>query len=298
MKVRVAKPFGYCHGVKRAINRAIKTKESHPETPVYVYGNLVHNAFVREVLQDFGIFTLSRDVDFATLPKGVMITTAHGISHSKIAQIKANGFLHVDATCPLVYKSFDSIKSAVDNQKFVLYLGNKNHPEAIAAYAINPSKIFIFEQLDDLKNLDYSKEYVLTNQTTIRHEDLEKYFIYLLNNKYKVDLLDEICDATKSRQSALKDALLSDYYDIVFIVGDPTSNNSRQLFQIAKDLNDCVYFITSYLEIQTSWLINKTSALISSGASTPNLLVEQVVHFLKGGNMQDLVITKKSLIQK
>ena len=293
MQVHIVKPFGYCQGVKQAINLAIQTRKDNPNVPVYTYGNLVHNAYVRDVLSSHMIQTLDRHIDFSTLKLGYMLTTAHGISEEIIRKIKAHGFTHIDATCPLVYKSFNAIKEAISEQKIVLYFGNKKHPEAIAALSIDPHKVFIFERLDDLKNLDYQKEYVLTNQTTIRHEELEKYYLYLLNLKYKVDLVDEVCNATKIRQSTLSEALQNDFYDVVFVVGDPSSNNSRQLYQIARDLNDNSHFITSYLDIQPEWIKNADKALISSGASTPNILVDQIAHFLKGNDMTKFEIENR-----
>ena len=154
MKVKIVKPFGYCNGVKKAIDLALKTKEKNTTVPVYIFGNLVHNRFVRDVLQEQGIQTIDRSSDLSLLPSGIMITTAHGISKEAIQAIIDHGFIHIDATCPLVYKSFTSIKKSVANNKIVLYFGNKHHPETIAASAIYPKKNQTFENVDDLKKLD------------------------------------------------------------------------------------------------------------------------------------------------
>lgn len=280
MKVNLVQPYGYCNGVKRAIDLALKTKLDNPTIPVYVLGNLVHNAHVASELAQSGIITIHRETDLSKLDKGFIITTAHGTSNDIHAKIKENGFRHIDATCPLVYRSFSTIKRAIDNNLYVLYFGSKNHPEAVAAYSINPAKITVFEQLEDLRNLPHDQVYILTNQTTIRSDALLKFYDYLVKEHYNVKLMDEICHATKTRQNSLKDALNSNY-DVVFIVGDTTSNNSTQLYNLAKEKIANTFFIDSVNSISLSSVKNASNVLVCSGASTPDYLVDEVITFLE-----------------
>lgn len=281
MEIVLLSPSGFCQGVQNAIDKVLLTRKNNPTTPIYVLGDLIHNTYVSNKFLEKNIITLDRYDDLNSLEKGIIITSAHGISKKVTENIKNLGFEHIDTTCPFVYKSFTSINYALNNNKKVLYFGKQNHPEAIAAKSIAPNNIIIFQSESDLINLDPSLNYVLTNQTTINHDKLINYYYNLLEKKYNVELLDEVCNVTKVRQETLKNALENKNFDLIIIVGDKKSNNTRELYEIAKTYNKNTLFVNSYTEIESEKLTNIQSVLIASGASAPKVIIKEIFDYLK-----------------
>ena len=161
----------------------------------------------------------------------------------------------------------------------------------------NFDKALSHPNTDDLKTLDPTKKYVMTNQTT-----MSLYDVYDLCEKAKeilpfVEIEKETCTATKIRQEAIKN--IEDDVDIIFIVGDPHSNNTRKLASIAHDYHTCdVYMIESIEDLEIEWLKNKRYAAVSSGASTPTYLTNQVIDYLKQFDINDSKTYQKPIIDK
>jgi 4-hydroxy-3-methylbut-2-enyl diphosphate reductase len=286
MEIVNIRPQSYCFGVLDAINLAKNLRINNPNKPIYIWGLLVHNKFVAEGLLAHNIITLERNQlsmyqDLKTLPSGYVITSAHGISEIEINTIIKAGHRHVDATCSVIKDVMEIIKKELNAGHEIIYFGEYNHPEMLAIGSIDKQKIHLVVSHDDIDKLVIKdKEPLFTNQTTLVHSSIIPFY-YKLTKKYpKARLLNEICDATKQRQEALIAKL--DDGDIVLIVGDYKSNNTKKLFEIAKEKINDSYLVSSLEDVKNEWFVNKKKLLITAGASTPPFLVKQIIDKLNG----------------
>lgn len=283
MKVKGIVPRGYCKGVVRAIN--IAKKHAFSNQKVSILGMIVHNQYIVDALEKINIHTIdyqgaSRIELLELVDEGKVIITAHGAGEQVIEKAKEKGLEVIDATCLDVIKTHELIKSYLKEGFEILYIGKKGHPESEGALAINPQKIHLIENEKDIQQLNQQQKYIMTNQTT-----MSLYDVYSLCEKAKeklkhVEIAKETCHATQVRQEAI--AHLDDDIDIVFIVGDPHSNNTKKLANIASyKAHKTTYMIESVQDIDISTLKDKHFAAVSSGASTPTYLTNQVIEFLK-----------------
>ena len=281
MKVTILEPSGYCSGVERAMKMAIETKNNNPSKNVVVLGMLVHNEDSLKTLEKHGIKTIYKQncsyeqlIDEIKEPS-VVILTAHG--HSKVVEEKLleKGHEIVDATCPFVSSSFKEIRKYLDKDMYVFYIGVKNHPESSAALSLSEKVIFIDYKNPVVPKIECKSPLVIS-QTTL--SQLEVFDIYMkIEKEYpKAKISKGICHASTSRQLAL--GKLDDDVDLIYVVGGINSNNSRTLFNIAKGLypNKKVELIQNASEINKKDLKGLSHIAISSGASTPKEVIEEI----------------------
>lgn len=282
MKVYPISPRGYCKGVVRAIELA---KKQAGKDDVYILGMIVHNQYIVDALKNLGIQTL--DQKGATrlelldqIDHGTVIITAHGVDKQVIAKAKEKQLNVIDATCLDVIKTHDLIKDYLAKDYEVLYIGKNGHPESEGSLGIDPNHIHLIENKNDLDLLDPNKNYVITNQTTMSLYDVYDLCNYAKEKLPNLEIAKETCQATTIRQVAI--AKIPDEVDLVFIVGDPHSNNTRKLANIASSkANKETVMIESVLDIDIELLKGKQAVAISSGASTPTYLTNQVINYLK-----------------
>lgn len=300
MLVKGIIPRGYCKGVVRAIE--IAKKHANSTTPVYILGMIVHNQYIVSALEDLGIHTIdskgkTRLELLDEINEGKVIITAHGASKQVFSKAVEKGLEVVDASCLDVIKTHDLISNKLAAGYDILYIGKKGHPEAEGAISIDEKRIHLITCLDDLTKIDPNNKYIITNQTTMSLFD-----VYDICEKAKeilpsVEIEKETCTATKIRQEAIKN--IDDEVDVIFIVGDPHSNNTLKLASIAREYHNCdVYMIESISNLDINWLENKTYAAVSSGASTPTYLTNQVIDYLKQFNFNDASTYQKPLVDK
>lgn len=285
MKVQTLSPRGYCYGVVNAIRLALKVKEDHPNEKIYLLGMIVHNSFIKDALALKGIETLdtnkySKLELINQIESGIVVLSAHGTSEKIKEALEAKNIQYYDATCRDVTKTQLIMKDHLEEGYEIIYVGKKNHPEAIAAIDIDPKRIHLVCNEQDLAQLDLnSSKLALTNQTTLSIKELKNIFEKAKAKYPEIVFVEEICNATRTRQEAVDK--IDDEVDVVFIVGDPQSNNSNKLASIAQRQGRDVYLIESINDIEVSWLENKQMAAISSGASTPTYLTNMVIEYLK-----------------
>lgn len=282
MKVYQIVPRGYCKGVVRAIE--IAKKYAHQDD-VYILGMIVHNQYIVDALENLGIKTIdkkgaSREELLDFIDKGTVIITAHGAGNNVFKKAKAKNLNVVDATCLDVIKTHDLIKDYLNKGFEILYIGKHGHPESEGALSIDKDHIHLIETNKDIDKLDKSLNYVITNQTTMSLYDVYNLCNYAKNVIPNLTIAKETCQATTVRQEAI--AKISDDVDVVFIVGDPHSNNTKKLASIASEkANKTTYMIESVDDITLEMLKDKHIAAVSSGASTPTYLTTQVINYLK-----------------
>lgn len=281
MQVKAITPRGYCKGVVRAIE--IAKKAQNEKQPIYILGMIVHNQYIVDALKERGIQTI--DIPHKTrlelldqIDEGTVIITAHGAGENVFLKAKEKGLNVIDASCLDVIKTHDLIKDRLQEGFEILYIGKKGHPEAEGAISINTQKVHLITNKEDIQKMPLNKKYVITNQTTMSLYDVYDLCEYAKTILPQVEIEKETCTATQIRQEAIKN--MEEDIDIVFIVGDPHSNNTQKLASIASE-NKEVHMIESLNDLDIEWLIGKKKAAVSSGASTPTYLTNQVIAFLK-----------------
>ncbi|WP_079908188.1 4-hydroxy-3-methylbut-2-enyl diphosphate reductase [Paenibacillus sp. 32352] len=286
MDVIKISPRGYCYGVVDAMALAMQTaKNLDLPRPVYILGMIVHNSHVTDYFDKEGVITLDgpnrldilRQVD-----KGTVIFTAHGVSPEVRQLAREKGLTVVDATCPDVTKTHDLIKEKTAEGYHIIYIGKKGHPEPEGAIGVAPDQVHLIERLDEIDRLELnnSARIIITNQTTMSQWDIKHIMNGLLEKFPKAEIHNEICLATQVRQEAVaeqaKDA------DLVLVVGDPRSNNSNRLAQVAEEIAGVkAYRIGDITEIKREWLEPVRRVAVTSGASTPTPITKEVINYLE-----------------
>ena len=287
MQVKAITPRGYCKGVVRAIE--IAKNAQNEQQPIYILGMIVHNQYIVDALKERGIQTI--DIPGQTrlelldqIQHGTVIVTAHGASEQVFEKAKNKGLNVIDASCLDVIKTHDLIKKKLNEGYDILYIGKKGHPEAEGAISIDEKRVHLITSKNDIQMMDPNKHYVMTNQTTMSLYDVYDLCEYAKTILPHVTIEKETCTATKIRQEAIKN--MEEDIDIVFIVGDPHSNNTQKLASIASEKKE-VHMIESLDDLNINWLKGKKKAAVSSGASTPTHFTNHVIEFLHQFNEND-----------
>ncbi len=285
MIVKKITPQGFCKGVYNAIELVKQSlKDSSLPTPIYVLGLIVHNKHVVEDLTYLGAITLDDKLKdryelIKDITEGTIILSAHGTDESVKTKILENGLTLIDATCSDVYKTHESIKEHLNKGYNVIYIGKRNHPETNASLSIS-SKVTLIETLKDLEEIKLKEPIFVTNQTTFSMNDILPIHQKIQELYYNVIISEEICNATRYRQKAIIDG--NKGVDLCYIVGDPRSNNTRNLAKISQELTKTrTILIESVKDISPKDLLGVEIVSVSSGASTPKYLTDQVIEYLE-----------------
>ena len=275
---------GFCKGVSKAIDKAQETLHSDCPKPVTVLGSLVHNAYVNDALKKQGLEVLeargkNRLELLDEIDQGTVIFTAHGVSDAVRQKAQEKGLHVVDASCPFVLATQKLIARRQSEGDTILYVGKKGHPEAEGA-VYGHDGIYLIETIDDLpENLE--GRIFVTNQTTMSVLDLEALFEQIRQRYPQAEFCSEICNATRVRQKAVLDLQNQDI-DLLIVVGDPQSNNTNRLAQTGKAAGiPRILQIDSESQLQAEDLKGVKKAAITSGASTPAYLKDQIIEKIK-----------------
>lgn len=287
MNVIDLRPRGYCHGVAKALHMVKKTIEDdqYPR-PIHILGLIVHNKKITEAFRHFGVISLdnpnkTRLALLDDITSGTVIMTAHGVSDQVIEKAKAKGLTIVNATCKDVSKVHDAVKKHLNLGYEIVYIGHKNHPEPEGILGISEEISFLTNAVDAL---NFTQKYpekplFVTNQTTLSRYDIDV-VLNVLKIKYP-DLLfdDDICDATTTRQQAVIEQPL---VDLCIVVGDALSSNSNKLaFVSTHERNIPSYRVEGVSDIDPAWFKTAQSVSVTSGASTPTKVTNEVIQYLK-----------------
>ncbi len=284
MKVVSITPRGYCKGVTKAIE-AVKNAYHNPkiQKPIYVLGYIVHNKHVIDDLTKLGIITLddsktSRLDLIDSIKSGTVILSAHGTAPKVKEKLSDLNLNYIDATCEDVVKTFDLIKKYSNENYHIFYIGKKHHPEANAALSLTEG-IDLIENINSIPK-GIRKPIFVTNQTTFSHIEIDEIINAILAEYPDTLISEEICNATEMRQRAIINS--NKGVDLCYIVGDPRSNNTRNLAIISENITKTkTILIESASDIIPEDLERISVISVSSGASTPNYLTKEVIEFLK-----------------
>ena len=283
MKVELVKPQGYCGGVTNAIRMAYLAKKENPGQRILVLGELVHNDIVIDLLKKDGIETIKENNLFEYIKKlgrnDVVVFTAHGHDEKLNELVQELGIKSYDATCPKVISNANRIKKEISNGHQVIYIGQKGHKETEAALSIS-SNISLYDiQLLINYQLITDKFPFVINQTTLNFLSLKDIHNDILSHIPGARIANEICVASRERQEAVLN--IKDDVDLIIIVGDKKSSNTRKLYDIASiHKNADVFFVHDLNDLMKLNVDGYKKAAISSGASTPSFVVEDIYNYL------------------
>ncbi len=285
MEVRKITPRGYCYGVVDAVVVAQNVAlNPNVKRPIYILGMLVHNQYVVDALKKIGVVSLDGEDRLALLDQiedGTVILTAHGVSPAVRQKALEKGLTVVDATCPDVARTHTLIKDMVLEGYEIIYIGRHGHPEPEGAIGVAPGKVHLVTCVEDVAHLQIKAEQIIiTNQTTMSQWDIFDVVEAALEKYPQAEVYNEICMATQERQEAV--AQQARGCDIVIVVGDPRSNNTRRLAKVAEEAAKVkAYRIEQLGELELEWLKGVKCIGVTSGASTPTYLTRQVINFLE-----------------
>jgi len=283
IKIYLASPRGFCAGVDRAIEIVKKSLEKYG-SPVYVRHEIVHNKHVVESLKKIGAIFVE-ELDEIKDKSRPVIFSAHGVPKSIPEQAESLKMDYIDATCPLVSKVHREAENLNKKGDHILLIGHRNHPEVIGTMGqIENGGIDLIENIEDARKYENTsnKELAYVTQTTLSVDDT-KDIISELKRKFpeiKEPKKDDICYATTNRQSAVKK--IASFCDMFFIIGSRNSSNSVRLVEVAKK-SGCENSLLIHSESEIPFdKIDKCKTIgISSGASAPEILVEEFINNLK-----------------
>lgn len=272
-------PQGFCKGVVNAIKMLNQTiKKDNYQKPLYMLGGIVHNKHIINAYVEKGVKVID-NIDNIT--SGTILITAHGISNKMRKQIMSKKLDIIDTTCIEVKKIQEIIKCQIREGYDVIYYGKENHPECKAILEDNPS-IHLIQSINDIQNLSITNKRILfSSQTTASYSEIKIIEDLLLIKYPKITMISDICNATKIRQLALIEK--AQECDLVLVIGDKLSNNSTRLALIANEFAKTI-LIENIEEIKNIDFSNIKKLGITAGASTPNILVDEIIKSIKDNN--------------
>ena len=275
MEVLLSSPRGFCAGVVRAIDVVdICLRKYGP--PVYVKHQIVHNPYVVNDLERRGAITVE-DVD--EIPEdSLVIFSAHGSPPEDFVKAKARNLKVIDAVCPLVTKVHNEAKKYRREGKKVVLVGHKGHQEVRGTMGQVEMTLIDDASYDELSAWDANQEVAVLTQTTLSVGDTAQAIDAIREKFPDAVVRNDICYATTNRQDAV--TKMASSVDLVLVIGAENSSNCNRLREVAESLGVESYLINGPEEIDPSWLEGKDKVGITSGASTPEVLVESVIEKL------------------
>ncbi|MCB0867012.1 MAG: 4-hydroxy-3-methylbut-2-enyl diphosphate reductase [Solirubrobacterales bacterium] len=279
-RVLLAAPRGYCAGVDRAVQTVEHALDIHG-APVYVRKEIVHNKHVVEQLTKRGAIFVEEETE---VPEGSLVVfSAHGVAPSVHENSAKRNLRTIDATCPLVTKVHVEARKFAAEGYTIILVGHDGHEEVEGTTGEAPDSIVLVESVEDVAVLevDDPDHVALITQTTLSVDETAE-IIAALREKFPnitSPKSDDICYATTNRQLAVKQ--LARECDLVLVIGSKNSSNSNRLVDVTRELGTASHLIDKAAEVDEEWLEGVDTVGITSGASAPEELVEELVQFFR-----------------
>jgi 4-hydroxy-3-methylbut-2-enyl diphosphate reductase len=286
-KLLLAAPRGYCAGVDRAVQTVERALEIHGP-PVYVRKEIVHNKHVVAALRERGAIFVEQETE---IPEGsVTVFSAHGVAPSVRANAEGLGLRTIDATCPLVTKVHVEAKRFAEEGYTIVLVGHEGHEEVEGTMGEAPERMVLVQSEGDVDGLEVEdpEKMAYVTQTTLSVDETGA-IIDRLRERFPSIVgprTDDICYATTNRQAAVKQ--MATRCDLVLVIGSRNSSNSVRLVEVARDCGTEAHLIDSEHEVREEWLTGKRVVGVSSGASAPDGLVDDLLDFFRARGVQDI----------
>jgi 4-hydroxy-3-methylbut-2-enyl diphosphate reductase len=286
-KLLLAAPRGYCAGVDRAVQTVERALEIH-EPPVYVRKEIVHNKHVVERLRAQGAIFVDEQTEVP--PGAVCVFSAHGVAPSVRAGAQARGLRTIDATCPLVTKVHREAANFAREGYTIVLVGHEGHEEVEGTMGEAPERIVLVQSEHDVEQLEVEdpQRVAYITQTTLAVDETSSILDRLRERFPSIvgPRTDDICYATTNRQAAVKQMAAD--CDLMLVIGSRNSSNSVRLVEVARDCGTDAHLIDNAAEVREEWLKDRRVVGISSGASAPENLVQDLLDFFHARGVRDI----------
>ncbi|CAN2175848.1 lytB 4-Hydroxy-3-methylbut-2-enyl diphosphate reductase IspH [Candidatus Nanopelagicaceae bacterium] len=287
-RVLLAAPRGYCAGVDRAVVAVEKSLELYG-APVYVRKEIVHNKHVVSTLEQRGVIFVNETDE---VPEGATVVfSAHGVSPAVHEAAAARNLKTIDATCPLVTKVHNEVKRFANEETEILLIGHNGHEEVEGTAGEAPGKVRVVDGLDEARTIQPTpgKKLVWLTQTTLSVDETMQ-SVAILKDRFPEIAnppSDDICYATQNRQEAIK--AIAPQADLVLVVGSTNSSNSVRLVEVALEYGAKAAYLVDYAaEVKDEWFNGVETIGVTSGASVPEILVDDLLKHLSTQGFADV----------
>ena len=267
MEIKLAKSYGFCFGVKRAIEIAEESKDA------ITMGPLIHNKEeINRLKENFSV-TTANDMSEIKEEKRVIIRT-HGITKEDLATLEASNKEIINATCPFVTKPQEIVQNMSEEGYKIVIFGDENHPEVkgVRSYAKNDALVVL--DVCDLEGKILGPKVAIVSQTTRKISQFQKIVDFLIERVSEVRVFNTICNATFENQDAARE--IAKESDIVIVIGGKNSSNTKQLLSIAQEFCSDSYLVENEKELEAKWFEGKEKCGVTAGASTPDWIIKKV----------------------
>ena len=290
MKIYIGAPRGFCAGVVRAID-LVEIALKRFGAPVYVKHQIVHNSHVVDSLEAKGAITVE-DVD--DIPEGAKVVfSAHGSPPEDFAKAEARGLDVIDATCPLVTKVHNEAIRYDGEDRRIILVGHRGHQEVKGTMGQTGMHLVDDREEMNLPDWDDDTPVAVLTQTTLSVDDTKRSIDDIQNKFSNAIIRNDLCYATTNRQSAVKE--ITDKIDVMLVIGAPNSSNCNRLREVAEAQGVPAYLLNGLDELRPEWLEGAENVGITSGASTPEYLVQQVIDALEPDEVIEVEVAKEDI---
>ncbi len=297
MKIYLANPRGFCAGVDRAIEIVELSLKAYGP-PIYVRHEIVHSRHVVNSLRQKGAVFVE---ELSEVPDdAIVIFSAHGVAKEVWEVASRRGLKVIDATCPLVIKVHKEVNRDHAQGYELILVGHAGHPEVIGTLGQVPDKFHLVSSVADVEKLavENSSHLSYVTQTTLSVDECRD-IVAALNRRFpgiKGPHQEDICYATQNRQNAVKE--LARFVDVILVIGSTNSSNSNRLRELAEHCGIHSYLIDASDDINPDWVKDAKAVGIAAGASAPEVLVTEVVEYLRqfgAGDVEELTVIEEDV---
>ena len=274
MKVSLASAMGTCFGVQDAINLAMSPEFNNDLT---IVGQLVHNPQVSDSLKQNGVSLVPGIEDIDKIKTKKVMITAHGAAEKTKQRLHDAGFIVYDASCPLVMRVHQTIKSLVTKGYFPVVIGQKDHVE-VKGIVGDLDDYLVINSEEDFSKIEKSgnRKLGIVTQTTQQRDKVEALVekVRALDYVDEVSFVNTICQPTHDRQVAVHE--LADQVDLMIVIGGYNSSNTKKLVHVCGEKGIEAHHIESFDQLHKNWFVNKQHVGITAGTSTPENVINEV----------------------
>ena len=294
MEVKLAKTAGFCFGVKRAVDTVYEQARQRKERldageenvpDIYTFGPVIHNEEVVKDLEKKGVKVLRSEEELMELREGHVIIRSHGVGKTVYDILEKNNIGYTDMTCPFVKKIHDIVKRESEAGKYIIIIGNPEHPEVKGIRGWAGNRVSVIESEAEAREFclgntelkdESDNKICIVSQTTFNYNKFNYLVEILSKTRYDISVLNTICNATKERQTEAEH--IANEVDAMIVIGDKHSSNTQKLFEICKKACKNTYYIQTLDDLNMNQLKLKSveAVGITAGASTPNNIIEEV----------------------
>lgn len=276
MKIKIAREIGYCYGVRDAVDATVDAAKGD-NNQVYTLGQIIHNPQTIEMLEKH--YHVKNANSPEEIPENsTVIVRTHGATKENVDKLRNNGLNVIDATCPFVLKTHKIVKELVDQGYHVVIFGHKSHPEVIGIRGQIEGQCTIVEAEKDLDGINWNLKLAAVFQSTVTYNDFKWAMPILAAKCYDLKILKTICEVTITRQKYTNQ--VAKEVDAMVVIGGKNSSNTKKLVEMCQQYVK-TFHIDGKDELNSLDLSWAKSVGVSSGTSTPDFLVQEIVDSLK-----------------